>query len=80
MIVWLASYPKSGNTWVRIFYKIPIINPPNKTLILMILLFLNILQKRFDELKIYMMILNLNFQKTYKITIIKLNSNNKINF
>ena len=29
MIIWLASYPKSGNTWMWFFIK-SYFNPPNK--------------------------------------------------
>lgn len=30
-IVWLASYPKSGNTWVRVFLQNLIVNPSSST-------------------------------------------------
>ena len=29
MIIWIASYPKSGNTWMRLFIK-SYFNPQNK--------------------------------------------------
>ena len=33
MIIWLASYPKSGNTWVRFFLK-SYLSSPDKNLTL----------------------------------------------
>jgi len=30
MIIWLASYPKSGNTWVRLFLNSLIYAPDDK--------------------------------------------------
>ena len=30
MIIWLASYPKSGNTWLRMFLKSYFLKPNEK--------------------------------------------------
>ena len=57
MIIWIASYPKSGNTWMRLFLK-SYFNPPNKKFSLnrqkddpfLIQTFPT--EGRFDELKI----------------------------
>ena len=65
MIIWLASYPKSGNTWMWFFIK-SYFNPPDKKLSLnQPIDDLNILEtfpreRRFEEfIKIFM-----KFQKT----------------
>tara|TARA_B100000989_G_scaffold29020_1_gene18647 strand:+ start:994 stop:1827 length:834 start_codon:yes stop_codon:yes gene_type:complete len=57
MIIWLASYPKSGNTWMWFFIK-SYFNPPNKKFSLNhhkddpYLLETFPVERRFDELKI----------------------------
>ena len=43
MIIWLASYPKSGNTWVRLFLKSYLSDDIKE---------FSINQKRDDEFKI----------------------------
>ena len=52
MIVWLASYPKSGNTWVRLFLNSLFNSKDNKVDINNIQIRQFPLRDDFDDLKI----------------------------
>ena len=84
MIVWLASYPKSGNTWMWLFIK-SYFNPPKKKLSLNyhkddpIMLEPFPPEKKFDELKIkYENFLDLS--KNWINLQSSINLNNKTNY
>ena len=84
MIVWLASYPKSGNTWLWLFLK-SYFNPPNKKFSLNhdkddpYLLETFPTERRFDELKIkYQDFLEIS--KNWINLQSLINLNNKTNF
>ena len=84
MIIWLASYPKSGNTWVRFFLK-SYLSSPDKNLTLRPDIDDNFFIKNFPSAKLCdeMKIDYLNFHNIVKNWIPMqefLNLNNKINF
>ena len=84
MIIWLASYPKSGNTWVRFFLK-SYLSSPDKNLTLRPDIDDNFFIKNFPSAKLFdeMKIDYLNFHNIVKNWIPMqefLNLNNKINF
>ena len=52
MIIWLASYPKSGNTWVRFFLK-SYLSSPDKNLSLESDINDNFYIKNFPSIKVF---------------------------
>ena len=84
MIVWIASYPKSGNTWMRLFIK-SYLNDSNKKFSLnnhsddaiIVETFPN--EKKFDELKINYKDFN-DIVKNWINLQSLINLNNKINY